>query len=145
MSSWEQCLADCALDGFHLAGFQGHTCGCLSQALRFELAELPMEDCNLPCRNDTEHNCGGKELQVSLYRTMLVDQRCEKVKIGDPGQFKQVMLASVSNLFSIKTLLPSDDTLDQGEIKEINLRLIIAADDVIIISEENSILVKNGI
>ena len=33
MSSWEQCLADCALDGFHLAGFQGHTCGCLSQAL----------------------------------------------------------------------------------------------------------------
>ena len=35
-------------------------------------------------------------MQVSLYRTMLLDPRCEKISMGEEGQFKMIMLASVS-------------------------------------------------
>ena len=42
--SWEQCLLDCALDGFHLAGLQADSCACISQSDRFELTEVPVKD-----------------------------------------------------------------------------------------------------
>ena len=38
--SWRQCLVDCALKGFHLAGFQGEGCACVTQVrLYYQLLE----------------------------------------------------------------------------------------------------------
>ena len=31
--SWRQCLVDCALKGFHLAGFQAKGCACITQVI----------------------------------------------------------------------------------------------------------------
>ena len=33
-------------------------------------------------------------MELSLYRTILLDPRCEKVSMGAPHQFKMIMLAS---------------------------------------------------
>ena len=32
--------------------------------------------------------------QLNIYRTMLVDARCEKIEMGIEGQFRKIMLAS---------------------------------------------------
>ena len=50
--SWRQCLIDCALKGFHLAGFQGASCACITQALRFDMDEMAPEVCNQTCPYD---------------------------------------------------------------------------------------------
>ena len=39
-------------------------------------------------------SCGGLSGQVSIYKTPLVDKRCETIRLGERGQFKKVMLAS---------------------------------------------------
>ena len=58
------------------------------------MEEVPQETCNRECPYDKDHICGGPELEVSLYRTILLDTRCEKVSMGAPNQFQMIMLAS---------------------------------------------------
>ena len=64
------------------------------QALRFDMDQVAPEHCNQTCPYDSGHICGGPEMEISLYRTILLDPRCEKVSMGAPGQFKMIMLAS---------------------------------------------------
>ena len=44
--------------------------------------------------NEWDKQCGGTDGQVNVYRTMLIDSRCERIQLGENDQFKKVMLAS---------------------------------------------------
>ena len=70
------------------------SCQCITEDEKSLYERVSSEHCDIPCMNEWEKQCGGSDGHVNVYRTMLVDSRCEKIKLGSQNQFKKIMLAS---------------------------------------------------
>ena len=69
-------------------------CQCITEDDKAVYKQVENEKCDISCLNEWEKPCGGTDGHVNVYRTMLVDSRCEKIKLGRKHQFKKTMLAS---------------------------------------------------
>jgi len=91
-----QCLFDCAAKGHFLAALEWKSCFCFSDEIPKSIFEqVDPGECFFPCKDDpTEERCGG-DGRISVFRTNLEDTRCTNVTLGEDGQFKKIMLASL--------------------------------------------------
>ncbi|CBY38547.1 unnamed protein product [Oikopleura dioica] len=88
------CLFKCAHNGFHLTAFLHDKCACLTEDEKVLFQRVDPVECEVSCVDEWDMSCGGLSGQVSIYKTPLVDKRCETIRLGEKGQFKKVMLAS---------------------------------------------------
>ena len=70
------------------------SCQCITEEDKILMVQVDPVNCDISCVNEWDKSCGGSEGHLNVYRTMLVDKRCEKIKMGETGQFKKIMLAS---------------------------------------------------
>ncbi|CAG5096594.1 Oidioi.mRNA.OKI2018_I69.XSR.g14692.t1.cds [Oikopleura dioica] len=89
-----ECLFQCAHLGFHLTAFLRDKCACITEEQKALFQRVSDEECEISCVDEWDMSCGGLKGEVSIYRTPLVDKRCETIKLGEEGQFKKIMLAS---------------------------------------------------
>jgi hypothetical protein len=91
-----QCLFNCAAKGHFLAALEWKSCFCFSDEIPKSIFDaVDPGECFFPCKDDpTKERCGG-DGRISVFRTNLEDTRCTNVTLGENGQFKKIMLASL--------------------------------------------------
>lgn len=92
---WSQCLYNCATSGFFFAALHSIHCMCLKKNEHDQFTNVDDRRCVTDCPFDYfGKQCGGENGEISLYRTMRLDDRCSSVNLGSPHQFNKIMLAS---------------------------------------------------